>query len=454
MKVALTGPVQLELIAPYFAKAGYGVAAPGEVPDITYDVTSHEKILAEETPGFYDPRMEKLAGCPYSLAGIEAIVDEFRWQVAGMSEEVRVKSEELRRERFYKVLAVDADNTLWHGILSEDGPDALVPCEEFQKGLKSLADDGVVLVLLSKNDPGSIESLASHNSSLFTLTSSFAASRVNWEPKAGNLIEICRELNLGLDSVVFVDDNPHERAQMKAHLPEVTVAPWNGWRKDGEWGMGNRDQESWSREQVLKERQLVRRLREYFFADVGKTAEDKLRAADYRRRLNDAAFSPRMDKNDYLRSLDLWVEARPAEARDLDRLAQMAGKTNQFNATTIRRPRSEFESLLSPTPTLFSNYTVFVFRAGDRFGEQGIVCYVIIDREGRRITDFVMSCRAMGRTLECFAYEWVANRVGFRPSIDFVPTAKNAPAKEFVEKVAKGGRLETYFKEIGNGKEG
>lgn len=451
MKVALTGPVQLELIAPYFVKAGYGVAAPGEIPDITYDVTSHEKVLAEETHGFYDPRLEKLAGCPYSLAGIEAIVDEFRWYVSGSSEQGAVISDQ---SRSFKVLAVDADNTLWHGILSEDGPDALVPCEEFQKGLKTLADDGVVLVLLSKNDPGSIDNLASRNSSFSILHSSFAACRVNWEPKAGNLIEICRELNLGLDSVVFVDDNPHERAQMKAHLPEVTVAPWDGWRKDGEWGIGNRDQGSWSREQVLKERQLVRRLREYFFAEIGKTAEDKLRAADYRRRIADAALSPRMDKNDYLRSLDLWVEARPAEARDLDRLAQMAGKTNQFNATTIRRPRSEFESLLSPTPTLFSNYTVFVFRAGDRFGEQGIVCYVIIDRVGRRITDFVMSCRAMGRTLEHFAYEWVAERVGFRPAIDFVPTAKNAPAKEFVEKVAKGGSLETYFKEIGNGKEG
>lgn len=448
MKVALTGPVQLELIAPYFAKAGYGVAAPGEIPDITYDVTSHEKVLAEETPGFYDPRMEKLAGCPYSLAGIEAIVDEFRWYVSGGSEQGAVISDQ---SRSFKVLAVDADNTLWHGILSEDGPDALVPCEEFQKGLKALADDGVVLVLLSKNDPGSIENIASRNSSFSILHSSFAACRVNWEPKAGNLIEICRELNLGLDSVVFVDDNPHERAQMKAHFPEVTVAPWNGW----EGGIGIRDQGAGSREHLRRERQLVRRLREYFFAEIGKTAEDKLRAADYRRRIADAAFSPRMDKNDYLRSLDLWVEARPAEARDLDRLAQMAGKTNQFNATTIRRPRSDFESLLASTSTLdFDSSSLFVFRAGDKFGEQGIVCYVIIDREGRRITDFVMSCRAMGRTLECFAYEWVAKRVGFRPAIDFVPSAKNAPAKEFVEKVAKGGCLETYFKEIGNGKEG
>ena len=425
MKIALTGPVQLELIAPYFVKAGYGVAAPGEVPDITYDVTSHEESLAEETLGFYDSRMERLAGCPYSLAGIEAVVEEFQWSVSG--------------DRDFKILAVDADNTLWHGILSEDGPDALVPCEEFQKGLKALADDGVVLVLLSKNDPGSIDDLARRNPSFSVLHRSFAACRVNWEPKAGNLIEVCRELNLGLDSVVFVDDNPHERAQMKAHLPEVTVAPWNGWPGNGE--------------RARREKQLVRRLREYFFANVGKTAEDKLRAADYRRRIADAESSPRMDKDDYLRSLDLWVEARAAEVRDLDRLAQMAGKTNQFNCTTIRRTREEFVDLVA-AGSGGGTTEVFVFRAGDRFGEQGIVCYVIIDLAGRRMTDFVMSCRAMGRTLECFAYEWAAERVGFRPAIDFVPTSKNTPAKEFVELVAKGVRLETYFKEVVNGKEG
>ena len=240
MKVALTGPVQLELIAPYFARAGYGVAAPGEVPDVIYDVTSHERLLAEETPGFYDPRMEKLAGCPYSLVGIEAIVEEFGWFIASRTTPTRLSSNSRSiAVQPPKILAVDADNTLWHGILSEDGPDALVLCEEFLKGLKALADDGVVLVLLSKNDPGSIAKLACRESSFSILHSLFAASRVNWEPKAGNLIEVCRELNLGLDSVVFVDDNPHERAQMKAHLPEVVVAPWNGWKGNGELGMGN-----------------------------------------------------------------------------------------------------------------------------------------------------------------------------------------------------------------------
>ena len=424
MKVSLTGPVQLELIAPYFAEAGYGVVAPGEIPDVVYDVTSREKVLSEETPGFYDRRLEKLAGCPYSLSGIEAVVAEFDWQMAAR-ESASVK----------KILAVDADNTLWHGILSEDGADALVHCVEFQKGLKTLADDGVVLVLLSKNDPGSIEDVARRDPSFSALHASFAACRVNWEPKAGNLIEVCRELGLGLDSVVFVDDNPHERAQMKAHLPAVTVAPWNGWQGNGE--------------RARREQQLVRRLREYFFTDAGKTREDRLRAADYRRRLADAAVLPR-NKDDYLRSLGLWVEARPAESRDLDRLAQMAGKTNQFNCTTIRRSREEFERMVVGG----GKTEVFVFRAGDRFGEQGIVCYAVFERGNGRITDFVMSCRAMGRTLECFAYEWIAGRVGGRPAVDFVPTAKNAPAREFVERVGKGLGLKTYFKEIEDGKEG
>ena len=453
MKVALTGPVQLELIAPYFARAGDGVAAPGEVPDVIYDVTSHERLLAEETPGFYDPRMEKLAGCPYSLVGIEAIVEEFGWFIASRTTPARLSSNSRSiAVQPPKILAVDADNTLWHGILSEDGPDALVLCEEFLKGLKALADDGVVLVLLSKNDPGSIAKLACRESSFSILHSLFAASRVNWEPKAGNLIEVCRELNLGLDSVVFVDDNPHERAQMKAHLPEVVVAPWNGWKGNGELGMGNREWGIGNGESVRQEKQLVRRLREYFFADVGKTEEDRLRAADYRRRIVDASSLPR-NKDEYLGSLGLWVEARPAEARDLDRLAQMAGKTNQFNCTTIRRSREEFENLVE-AGTGCGTARVFIFRAGDKFGEQGIVGYVIIDKDGRRISDFVISCRAMGRTLECFMYEWVSRRVGCRPSVDFVPTAKNAPAAEFVGNVAKGVGMKTYFEEIGNGKEG
>jgi len=384
-KIALTGPVQLELIAPYFRAAGYEVAAPDVPldvfkPDFVYDVTAHDAVLAEEVPGFRDARMEKLSGCPYSLDGINAIVDEFAW-------------ERLRSPR--KILAVDADNTLWKGILSEDGPDALVPFAAFQEGLRQLAAEGVVLVLLSKNDP--------FDYSIVRQLDCFSRFKVNWEPKAGNLIEACRELNLATDSVVFVDDNPHERAQMAAHLPEVAVAPFP--------------------EDMAHPKQFLRRLKEYFFSGMGATNEDRLRVRDYRA---NALRTDYLGKGGYLDALELQVAPSVATEADLDRLAQMAGKTNQFNATTLRRTREDFARLVADPKV-----RVWVFRTRDRFGEQGIVCYVILDLAAGRITDFVMSCRAMGRTLEHFVYDFVWRDLGREPVVDFAPTAKNRPFADF-----------------------
>ena len=392
MKVALTGAVQLELLIPYFREAGFEIVGPDEIPDITYDVTTHDGVLEREVEGFYDERLKVLAGCPYSVKGIKAIVEEFKWEI-------------FRRERgdtTCKILAVDADNTLWRGILSEDGKSSLEPYTEFQSGLQALAAEGTVLVLLSKNDPGSID------------LDWFAVKKVNWEPKAGNLIEACQELNLSTDSVVFVDDNPHERAQMKSHLPEVMVAPWGG-----EPGA-----------------QLVRRLREYCFSGGAVTEEDRLRTADYKRRFS--------GKEEYLGDLGLWVEPRKAEERDLPRLVQMAGKTNQFNATTLRRNCEEFIALMN-SPA----HDVFVFRAGDKFGEQGIVLYIVIDLSNRRITDWVMSCRAMGRTLEYFAYNWLCRELSFVPEIDFVESPKNAPFRAFLSRITTEKQLVNYYREGG-----
>lgn len=405
-RVALTGGVALEVIASYFRDAGYEVMPETETldafrPDFVYDVTSRVQVLAEEVEGFYDARMERLAGIPYSRVGMRAIVEEFGWYV---------------RARNAKVLAVDADNTLWRGILSEDGVDALRPFTTLQAGLKRLRDDGVLLVLLSKND--SFDRLK-----LPVDLSLFAATRVNWEPKAGNLVEVCRALNLGRDAVVFLDDNPHERAQMSSHLPEVAVAPWTGFAEG---------------DSTLAERQLVRRLQEYFFSGFGATAEDRLRADEYARRGAEAVRARSFaSHDDYLDDLDLWVKPSKAAEGDLDRLVQMAGKTNQFNATTIRRTREEFLPVLANT---------FVFRAGDRFGEQGLVAYIVVDPATRRITDFVMSCRAMGRTLEHFALGYVERELGFRPAIDFSPTAKNRPFADFLNSLASG--LSTHFKEM------
>ena len=404
IKVALTGADALELPSAYFREAGYEVM-PQDValdvfkPDFVYDITSHDAVLSSEVPSFTDERMARLAGTKYSRDGLKAIVDEFQWET--------LKSPK-------KILAVDADNTLWRGIVSEDGFDIVKPYRVFQEGLKRLREEGVVLVLISKNDP-----FATRDDNVPPVDLSlFASRRVNWAPKAGNLLEICRELNLFPDSVVFVDDNPHEQAQMKAHLPEVTIAPFHGFpEEDGE----------------RAERQFVRRLREYFFFTAGLTDEDRLRAADYsRQRVIPSDLKTRAE---YLADLVLTVCPSRASTDDLPRLVQMAGKTNQFNATTIRRDQASFEGCLDRT---------YVFRAADRFGEQGLVCYLVTDETGMRITDFVMSCRAMGRTLEFYALNYVTEQLGHRLEIDFVPTPKNKPFADFLAARA-AGETRTYY---------
>ncbi len=422
-KVALVGSVALDLVAPYFKEAGYAVYVPAGFdtwrqelldphsalhqfkPDFIYDVTAADSFLEKEVPNFYDERMRALASMPYSIDGLHAIVDEFEFKKSATP---GVK----------KILAVDADNTLWRGILSEDGMDALAPFIEFQNALLEFRARGILLVLLSKNDPFEFRL------DMPLTRGSFAALGVNWGPKAGNLIEICRALNLGTESVVFIDDNPHERAQMSAQLPEVAVVPFPS--------------------DMAHPRQFIRRLETYFFPREGQTKEDALRNQDYASRAaRESLAQGAATVDDYLDALDLRVEARLATAADLPRLVQMAGKTNQFNATTIRRDRGSFETLLTD-----DTKKIFVFLTADKFGAQGIVCYIVVDLILRRVTDFVMSCRAMGRTLEEFAYTYVARQICFAPKIDFVRTAKNHPFEEFWNEVKSGKLRTTHYQEV------
>ena len=330
-----------------------------------------------------------------------------------------------------KVLALDADNTLWNGIVSEDGPFAVTPYTAFQKGVLELKSRGVILVLLSKNDPvnggaSPIEQAFARSDMPLSLDD-FAFAGVGWDPKPGNILAAAKALNVGTDAFVFVDDNPHERAQMKDHLPEVMVVDVSdGMRESGFEG-------------------LAAELGDSYFADAGKTEEDALRAG--RPAVMppaDAAFS----KADYLKTLDLKVRPSPAKEADVPRLAQMAAKTNQFNATTIRRTEDEFRALLADRTK-----RVYVFRLDDKFGAMGIVCYIVADAEAGRITDFAMSCRAMGRTLEYFAYRYVCGRMGadggaMPVPVDFRATEKNGPFAEFLRRLAAGDS-ETYCSEVG-----
>ena len=452
MKIALIGNVTLDFLAQDFRRAGHDVYVPSgfdtwrqEVLDpasglhafapeaalLVMDggatpadtellgalaparvVVPDLATLAAETPGFWDDRMRQLASMPFSLAGLKAIEDEFFFAIAAGAAQTGAAALVAAK----KVLAVDADNTLWNGIVSEDGADAVTPYVAFQKGLLALKARGVLLVLLSKNDPigeGRVPLAAALARADMPLSlDGFAAVRVNWSPKAGNLLDACRELNLAPDAVVFVDDNPHERAQMKAHLPEVAVPPFPA--------------------DLSNPAPFLRRLEQYFFASVGTTVEDRARTEMYQAEAARRAFARTLPTvQDYLKGLRLTVKAARATGEDVPRLAQMAGKTNQFNATTIRRTAEEMSALVADPA-----HRVWTFRAGDAFGEMGLVCYVVYDCATARVTDFVMSCRAMGRTLEHFAINHVRRALADEglplAGIDCVPTAKNGPFREFL----------------------
>ncbi|MBR0197999.1 MAG: HAD-IIIC family phosphatase [Kiritimatiellae bacterium] len=422
-RVALVGNVALDFLAPYFRDEGFEIYVPSGFgtwpqelldensalhkfkPDIIFNVTEYDNILSKEVDGYFDERMKRLASMPYSLNGIKALIEELKYRLA------------LSRGSKKKILAVDADETLWRGVIGEDGETEICECREFQQGLKELKDNGVLLVLLSKNDPK--ENFIPRAFAL--KDEDFAARKINWLPKAANLASACKELGLGVDSVLFLDDNPAERLAMSAALPLVAIVPWNGWG----------DKKEQSKGATI----LLRRLKEYAFGDIGKTEEDKLRASDYSReasrKLELAAFGT---KEEYLKSLEIKVRPRLATRDDLPRLVQMAERTNQFNATTIRRNESSFTALLED-----NSKKIFTFRARDKFGDQGLVCYIIVDLQARRITDFVMSCRAMARTIEYFALDFVEKSLGFSPKIDFVPSPKNKPFADFLSSGAKGG---------------
>ena len=366
-------------------------------------------VLARETPDFWDERMRQLAAMPFSLAGLKAIEDEFRWAL-------------LAREA--KVLVLDADNTLWNGIITEDGVADVSPHVELQRGVLALRDAGAVLALLSKNDLSAVrEALARDDMPL--AEDDFAFLGVNWSPKAGNLMAAAKMLNLSPDAFFFLDDNAYERAEMSARLSEVAVPPFGP---------------------QTNAAQTLRRLNTYFFAHLGWTEEDRRRAAMYREETARRAVAAQTASlSDYLESLELRARFARAADADVPRLAQMAGKTNQFNATTRRLTEAYFRALLDD-----SSHRVWTVRAADRFGDMGLVCYAIYDTATSRLTDFVMSCRAMGRTLEGFALNHIRaalaeegrNLVG----IDYVPTAKNGPFRTFLEKLDLSCEQVTYYK--------
>ena len=284
-----------------------------------------------------------------------------------------------------KVVVLDCDNTLWGGVVGEDGLDGIKlsptdpagrPYYAFQRQLVSLRRRGVLLCLCSKNNLADVREVFDSHPHSVLKSADFAGERVNWADKAKNLRELATELRLGLDSFVFIDDSDVECALVRSELPEVLV---------------------------LQVPRVVSNLPGVMqkcmaFNDDDSTKEDALRAQSYvddkRRELERARHT---DILSFLRSLEIVVQIRLGSSATLARLVQLSARTNQFNLTTLRYSEAELASLLSSP-----EHIVLELDARDRFGVQGItgLCVVSLTDTRLSIDAFMLSCRVLGRKIE------------------------------------------------------
>jgi FkbH-like protein len=323
--------------------------------------------------------------------------------------------------RTAKVLVVDLDNTLWGGVIGEDGMSGIKIGAEYpgaayqalQRGLLDLSRKGILLAIASKNNLDDAMEALEKQPAMLMRPKHFAAIRVNWTDKAQNLREIAQELNVGIDALAFLDDNPFEREQVRAALPEVIVIDLP--KNPLEYASAVRNCAAFERLTLSSE-------------DLQRT---EMYAAQKQRSGAEQNFQ---SKEDFFRYLEQEAELEPVSDLSLARIAQLTQKTNQFNLTTRRYSEPQIADMAKKP-----EWNIFSIKVRDRFGDHGLVGVAITHDEGDEceVDTFLLSCRVIGRTVEtallAHLAESAAQRGRKRLIGWFLPTKKNAPARDFYQ---------------------
>jgi FkbH-like protein len=372
-------------------------------------IFDYARTVAEHgLAGWHDPRLFALARQP--------------WTVEAQIKIARSLARTLRAALVppAKCLVVDADNTLWGGVIGEDGLGGIALGDEypgnvfkaFQKYLRTLKDRGVLLALVSKNEEADVMAVLSEHSDCVLRESDFSVRRINWREKSQNLREVAEALNLGLDALVFFDDNPFEREEVRRLLPSVTVL-----------------------EVPSDPLEFIATIEESgSFDQLIFSTEDQNRAALYRQetarvQAREAASSP----EEFLAGLEMVATIGPVGPETLPRVAQLLAKTNQFNLTTRRHSAAELAQMIE------SGAVALWLRLKDRFGDHGLVGVAIARPDGAdwRIDTFLLSCRVIGRGAETALLAQLAacvkERGGDSGNLigEYIPSARNGQVKDF-----------------------
>jgi FkbH-like protein len=322
-----------------------------------------------------------------------------------------------------KCLVLDCDNTLWGGIVGEDGPEGIAlgpdwPGREFvqfQKAIVELYEQGVILAVNSKNNENDVLEVFRRHPHMVLREEHIAAFAVNWQTKAENMLLLSRQLNIGLDSMVFVDDNPAERQIIRQMLPQIEILdlPAN----------------------PALYADTLRRTS--FFTKLTLSDEDRLRGRMYAaQRRRDELQKTAVSLEQYLKSLEMVCTIRHAESRDIKRAAQLTQRTNQFNLTTRRYTESQMQDRLNSP-----GWNVYVLGLKDKFGDNGTVGLALVEtQQGTwRIDTFLMSCRVIGRQAEEALLDMICRDAvsagAAALKAEYIPTEKNTIVADFWDKM-------------------
>ena len=357
----------------------------------------------------HDPVLEKEAHIPYSAKAFSAFATV-----------IYRKFHSLFRPP-YKAIILDCDNTLWEGVCGEVGPIGVrinAPYQALQQFVQAQHQKGMVLCLNSKNNPEDVYAVFEKNPRMYLDRSHFAAERINWKSKTENIKSLAIELNLSLDSLIFIDDDPVQCWEVRTRCPQVLTL------------------------QLPKDNQQIPEFLNNCWAfDDQSTATGAERSHYYRENRNRLQFQKRLqsegsssDLSHFIKSLELEIDIQPIANKHLSRAAELSLRSNQFNLMTQRYYENEMSDLLRT-----NNQLGWIVKASDRFGDYGFVGVMLANfsKDNLDVTDFMLSCRAMGRGVEHVMVrhlgEFACENNLQSITLFFRNTKKNFPALDFLQ---------------------
>ena len=361
---------------------------------------------------YFDPHTDMLGRIPYTPVFFASMATELARTVLALT------------ARPYKVLALDCDNTLWKGVCGEDGSQGVAltePYRRLQEFVIAQMESGMLVCLCSRNNQKDVLDVFDRRADMVLRREHLVAWRLNWGAKSKNLRSLAAELNVGLDSFIFIDDSPVECAEVRSSCPEVLTL-----------------------QLPARESEIPRFLQDVWAFDHPMlSAEDKKRTRLYRENAQREAFcETALSLKDFLDGLGLQVSFFEPGAGQLGRVSQLTYRTNQFNFTTIRRSESQIKDLLAG-----GHYYCLAVDVRDRFGDYGLVGLVIyqVRSEALVVDTFLLSCRVLGRGVEHRIVAELARLATDRSvgsvEMPFIPSGRNQPALDFMSGV--GSRYQT-----------